>query len=392
MDLKTNQNLMKTTYLDFNELKIASISDIHLFHKKTTTQYIINNLNKYLVNDEFLCDINILFIAGDLFDDGIMFNNEDTSLVTLWVSKLLHICKRNNVTLRILEGTPSHDRNQSKIFLSINELLFGKDGVDLKYIKTLSIEYIDKYNINVLYVPDEWNHDNADTLIEVKQLLYVNKLEQVDFAIMHGQFEYQMPEIVNHNVKHDSSEYLKIVKHLIFIGHIHQHSSFDRIYSHGSFDRLRHGEEEPKGFIKATILKDCNYKVEFIENKNAKTYKTVVCKNEDIDVTLNKLDKIVKKLNPGSFIKILTNTNNPIFTSLSICKERWPDIEWSMDTKDKDTENNKISFKDSNKIYVPIIINRESIRTLLLNKIKNNNLNEEAMEKCISHIADIERI
>ena len=60
--------------------------------------------------------------------------------------------KPYNIILRILEGTPSHDWKQSKLFIHLNDLT--KAGTDVKYIDSLSIEYIDKFGINVLY-PDE---------------------------------------------------------------------------------------------------------------------------------------------------------------------------------------------------------------------------------------------
>jgi hypothetical protein len=189
---------MKEMSLVLNELRIASVSDIHLLHRNNKTPFIVSNLDKYLTNDEMLSKVDLLLFAGDVFDGPVAFSSEDIGVINIWIAKMLHKCKRHNVCVRVLEGTPSHDMNQSKIFTNINEILFKKesDRVDLKYVKTLSIEYIERFGINVLYVPDEWNHDTHDTLLEVKDLLKKNSLSQVDFAVMHGQFEYQLADVV----------------------------------------------------------------------------------------------------------------------------------------------------------------------------------------------------
>lgn len=375
-----------------DELRILSISDIHLLHRNNKTQFIINNLNKYVCNDEMLSKVDILFIAGDLFDGPVAFNNEDIGIVNIWVAKLLHKCKRYNVCLRVLEGTPSHDMGQSKIFTNLNEILF-KDttGVDLQYVKTLSVEYIERFGINVLYVPDEWNHDNYDTYIEVKEILKNKGLEKVDFAVMHGQFEYQLADVVKKHVKHDSALYLEMVRHLIFIGHVHKYSNMDRIYSHGSFDRLAHNEEEAKGFIYATVYKDGNYNCKFIENKTARIYKTVKCTSEDTEANMLKIDKAAAKLPDESFIRIMADKTNPIMNAEEVLKIRWPNLNWSFTkAKEKEDKSVTIAYHEEEK-YTPIIINKESIRNLLIPRINPLVGSEAIMNRCLLHISEMEK-
>ncbi len=376
------------------QLRITSVSDIHLLHRNNKTSYIIKNLDTYLCTDEVLSKTDVLFIAGDLFDGPVAFSNEDIGLVNIWIAKLLHKCRRYNVCLRVLEGTPSHDMNQSKIFTNLNEILFkdSESGVDLQYVKTLSVEYIERFGINVLYVPDEWNHDTHDTLLEVKSILKTKGLDKVDFAVMHGQFEYQMTDVVKQHLKHDSSEYLSLVEHLIFIGHIHKHSFKSRIYSHGSFDRLSHNEEEAKGYIYATVYKDGNYNCQFIENKGARLYKTIRCSGDDTEYNMKRIDKVAAKLPNESFIRVVSEQSNPIMNAQDILKQRWPDLFWSF-TKDKEKDKRDLtaSYSTEQK-YTPIIINRESIRNLLLPRLNGMQLNTPVMNRCMEHIGDIERI
>lgn len=376
----------------FDQLRIVSVSDIHLLHKNNKTQYIINNLNKYLCNDELLSKTDIFIIAGDLFDGSVSFSNEDIGLVNIWVSKLLHKCKRYNVCLRVLEGTPSHDMGQSKVFTNMNQILFkGETGADVQYVRTLSVEYIERFGINVLYVPDELNHDNHDTYISAKQILKTRGLEQVDFAVMHGQFEYQLADVVEKHIKHDSALYLEMVKHLIFIGHIHKYSCRDRIYAHGSFDRLAHNEEEAKGFIYATVFKDGAYKCEFIENKNARIYKTVKCTSEDTELNMVKIDKVAAKLPDESFIRIMSKQTNPIMSASETLKLRWPNLNWSFTKEKENDKKNATAAYHQEEKYTPIIINKESIRNLLLPRIGALHLNESVMSRCMRHISEMEK-
>lgn len=382
------------TFLVSNQIRIVSVSDVHLFHRNNKTQYILKNLDTYLSNDDVLSKTDILFIVGDLFDGPVPFSSDDVGYVNVWIAKLLHKCKKYNICLRVLEGTPSHDMNQSKIFTNINQMLFKgeQSGVDLKYVKTLSIEYIERFGINVLYVPDEWNHDNNDTLMEVRGLLRSNNLSQVDFAIMHGQFEYQLPEAIKAHVKHDSAEYLSIVKRLIFIGHIHKYSNHERIYSQGSFDRLSHNEEEAKGFIYATVYKDGNYECQFVENKTARIYKTVKCSSDDTELNMKRIDRIASKLPDESFIRVVADTTNPIMSAQDALKLRWPNLSWSF-TKDKEKDKRDIAANYSvEEKYTPIIINRESIRNLLLPRLNQMHLSNTVMSRCVQHIGDIERL
>lgn len=379
--------------LDSNCIRITSVSDIHLLHRNNKTEYIIKNLDTYLCSDEILGKTDILFIAGDLFDGPSAFSNDEIGLVNIWVAKLLHKCKRFNICLRVLEGTPSHDMNQSKVFVNIHQLLF-KDGpgVDLQYVKTLSIEHIERFGIHVLYVPDEWNHDTFDTLVEVKDLLKSNGLSKVDFAVMHGQFEYQLAEVVKAHVKHDSQEYLSIVKHLIFIGHIHKHSSMDRIYSHGSFDRLAHNEEEPKGFIYAVVNKDGSYDCQFVENKGARIYKSVKCMTEDIELNMKRIDKVAAKLPLDSFIRVVCSKDNSILSAQDELKKRWPNLFWSFSKeKEKDKTDLTAAYTQEKK-YTPIIINKDSIRNLLVPRLIGMQVPANVMARCNAHITEMERL
>ena len=144
-----------------SRLKIAELSDVHLGHHKTHAKHIIENLNKAFPDNDTTGQLDIIWIAGDLFDRMLNLPSDSVSAITNWVSKFLMMCKRRDILVRVLEGTPSHDWKQAKLLVDINE---GSNiNADLKYFTELSIEYIDKFGINVLYVPDEWRTKNEQT-------------------------------------------------------------------------------------------------------------------------------------------------------------------------------------------------------------------------------------
>ena len=317
--------------------------------------------------------------------------SEDAGLIDIWISKFLRLCNRYNIIVRVLEGTPSHDRQQSDRFRIINDIHYANDNktaVDLLYIKTLSIEHIDKYNIDVLYVPDEWNHETSDTLIEVKELLASKNIKQVDYAVMHGGFDYQMGSVIKNNIKHDSKEYLDLVKGLIFIGHIHQHSNCDRIYAGGSFDRLAHGEEETKGFLTATVNKDYSHEIVFVENTTARKFITVKCPYEDAELNLKRIDKHVKKLPSESFVRIETNKANAIVNNIDTLKRKWPFFHWSVLAKDKDIKDDTDIFSEDI-IYTPMVIDKETIIPLVIDRISKLNINPDILDRSSMHLKEL---
>lgn len=378
----------KTTKTQGKTLVIASISDIHLGHRRTPTSHIVAALEKFASNSKLLSKVDLFFLAGDVFDDLLMFSSEEVVQSETWIARFLRRCHRYNVTVRVLEGTPSHDRKQSISFLKINAILAKHNHeADLKYIDSVHVEINEKLGVSILYVPDEWRHDTSDTLECVREQMQAKGVTQVDFACMHGMFTYQVPEMSKLHIKHVEAEYLTLVRSLIFIGHVHGYSNFERIYSHGSFDRLAHGEEDPKGFILATVQADGDYVAEFVENTDALTYVTYRCFHDDLEESLQFLDRRVQKLRPGSHVRIESKKKHPIAHGLETLNSRWPHLSWSFLLKDKDKEKPKTSdaLIDQQQ-YVPLIINRESIGSLVTDRLKNKNVSATLIETALAQL------
>lgn len=368
MQILTKQPITQQMTLNINYLVL---SDVHLGHKRNDTKYIIDNLDKFLFIDNNFSYLDMIFIAGDLFDSLLDLSNDDISLSLAWLSRLFHYCHKNNIKLRILEGTPSHDWKQSRQAKTVYDII--NLPIDFMYIDTLYIEYLKDLELYILYVPDEWTSSTKTTFDQVQVLLKDNNIKQVDIAIMHGLFNYQLKGITGNIQKHNESDYLSIVKYFINIGHIHTYSNYERIIAQGSFDRLSHGEEESKGAVVCTLTENRidNYFV-FIENKSARIFKTIEIKSKDLDISLNKIHKIVSKLPANSYVRIKAAKDHPVYSAFEQIKNKYFELFFSKTSLEDEEEylliKNNTTTDNS---YMPLTITKENIKILLLEQINS---------------------
>lgn len=368
-------------------LKLAVISDIHLGHRKNRSSKIINNFEDAIFNDPSNSELDIIFLAGDIFDSLLDLNSPDLDDIDFWICRLLRFCNTHDIVLRVLEGTPSHDWTQPERFITLAKIMKLKN-LDIDYIDNVAIEYIEKFDINILYVPDEIQPTTEKTLALVKNALLNKGLDKVDFAIMHGQFEYQLPEHIKNIPRHNSKDYLDIVKHYIFIGHIHTHSVKDRIIAQGSFDRLKHGEEEPKGYVKAFINKD-NKEYFFIENKNARTYKTIDCSKLDLEDSFNLIKKIANGLKADSCVRVSALSKHPILTNMEELIRLYPTMVWTKHIKkDKTKEELDKVIAEEEILYVPVTISKDNLLDLIRPRLESNFSDTNILLTCESLIKE----
>lgn len=302
------------------------------------------------------------------------------------MGRLIEICERRNIVLLILRGTIFHDKKQSKVFESIAKLT--KTTCDVRYIDTLCIEYLEQFDINILFVPDEWRACAKDTELEVKKLLNDKNLTQVDYAIMHGAFPHQYPEIDNVHL-HDADFYLSIVKKYILIGHIHIPSVWERIISHGSTDRLRHGEEHDKGLFLIESHRDSfnNDKIVFKINKNAARFKIVNVVGLSKEEIYNVLTSVIKILVDENeeylipcFIRVDYDKGNPNIDIINSFKKSYFLIRWS--TKSiADKALNKETFIPT--VFKPQDINEFNIISILRKRLEDNNVDKDTINETL---------
>lgn len=364
--------MMNGTRPDFY---VAVASDLHLGNTRNNALEIANNLRAAFPDNVETAKLHMICIAGDVFDKLLSLSNEDVHEIDFWFAYMLRLCKKHNIMFRILDGTKSHDWYQSRRVETLNKIM-GCD-CDLKYVRDLSIEYIPKFDINILYVPDEWNTTTERTLTQVKDLLRAKGLDQVDYAMMHGQFEYQLPAHIEAQ-KHSSSEYLKIVRELIFIGHVHKHSRYDRIIAQGSFDRLTHGEEEPKGHVRAYCRPSGEHDIVFIENKNAKRFVTVNCVGLDANSTLLKIEDSVKDLPDGSHIRLEADTDNPVLGNMEAIVRSYSRFSWKTLGREQKTEKDK-EDEDEESGAAAVTFTQDNLGQLLMERLVKKDATNEML-------------
>lgn len=368
-----NQPLIKPLEQFQGTIKYLVISDIHLGHKRNTSHEIIENLYKYFddfVSDGRFHDLDILFIAGDLFDQALWFNSDDVVGVLLFTRRLMAWCEYNKIKLRILEGTPSHDRNQPRNLVPVAKTF---SRLDFRYVETLCVEAFYDLGITCLYIPDEFAGSALEAQGAVATELDRLGLEKVDIAILHGMFKYQVPEIGSDRFKYDEAFFLSKVKAFISIGHVHKHSTYERIISQGSFDRLCHGEEEPKGGVYIELHPHGN-RFYFIENVCAKKFKTVHIKTPDLEKAVAQVRKVADSLGDNDFLRIKAPKAHAIFNVFDTIANDYLMLTFSKLTEEEDTEKQQlINAQDFlNVDYTPVQITRENIVGMIMEGVRAN--------------------
>lgn len=343
-------------------LKYSVSSDVHLGHLKTPTAHIIQSFKSSILTESNK-DLDVLFIAGDLFDRLLDLNSKEVQLIIEFFNYLLSYCYSNNILIRVLEGTPSHDWQQSSTLVKLNDIRTHK--CDLKYHKFLDIEYIERIGKYVLYIPDEWTNSHDELELQIQEKLNQHSITKVDIAIMHGQFKYQLAGKKYNGFYFKEEYFLNLVRGYIHVGHYHMFSKFDRILANGSLERLAHGEEAPKGYV---IVEDDKYT--FVENTNAYTYVTLNITNA---TTLERLDKLIAKYPVNSYIRLLLSKEHEFNINFNELKLRYLDYHMKKIVKENLSDiSGSISYvlnEDELEISNTFTIDND-IYTLLQNNIK----------------------
>ncbi len=366
-----------------------SVSDVHLGNIRTTAEFILDNLERELFNGR-LVGLDLFIIAGDLYDRLLENNHPANGRILLFVDKLMAECSLHGVKLRVLEGTPSHDNKQNKIFDHLYAT--GNYSCDMRYVDTLSVEYMEDWDIRILYVPDKIRTTVAEIYTDTLAIFENLGITQVDLAIMHGAFSHQLPPMAKE--VHDPEAWLALVKHWILVGHVHFHSIYERIAAQGSFDRMVQGEEGPKGFLIGTLNLDGNVKkdqIYFIENTGAKKHITIDCTNLDIETSLKKIEDIAGSLPDESYIRLIAEAGNPIFSNLHEIKKINLAHIWKTDEKSTDEEEQtqqQIEHEEGLDDWVPTHIDKSNIVDIVMQRLTNKELNGEILRLSESFITE----
>lgn len=358
-------------------IRISVISDVHLGHDNTPTNTITNNIINYFLSSPDVASSDIIFISGDLLDQLVSLSNGVSVDILTIMNIILRYCSDRGIKLRILKGTPSHDYDQNQHFVTLAKI--NNLPVDMKYINILDIEYISEWDINILYLPDEWRGQHLISEQEVKALLIERNLTHVDIAIMHGMFEQQVPKGVSIPT-HNSVAYLSFVKGLIFIGHDHRYQNYGRITIPGSYDRIAHGEENPKGYVTAILNNDYSYTIKFHENKGAKKYLTIKLIKIPSENGLEVIDKVVALLDTSASIRLMVSDDYIAYQMvLKHCRAKYPQHTWLIERAESKKRKDK-SIKDIvSTINAPNTINKLNIESELSARLFKLNPDKDAV-------------
>lgn len=321
-------------------------TDHHNLHPHTPTRHILANMDTFYYKENNLSEIDLSIWGGDFFHDLAPANDPNFSLCQRWIKAHLQRCHDNKVHVRIIEGTSSHDRQQPEQF----DILKPLNSPYIKYIDTLSIEYIPELKINVMYVPDNFGHTSTEIIYDqALKLLAERNLTQVHVIVLHGGFDFQLPAIANKNGSlYDSVKWSALAKHVIFSGHIHKPSSKLNIKGGGSFDRTAFGEMHPKGAYRFWFNED-EFKAEFWENKNALIYDRIIINQEMTSKEITKeLNSYLAKNPPKhTHIQLVGGSAGITGPLINDFKEQYP--QYSFDLKNAKEDN--IEIDDS--LYIP---------------------------------------
>lgn len=236
-----------------NTIVSAHISDIHFPVMDPRKQYDIL-CDQFIYKLQLLNQLNLVCINGDLFDHKVMTSSDATYYASLFIAKLVELCKDKNATLIILQGTISHDNNQIKMYYHYMERM----DVDVRIVTNIQFETV-KY-ARILCIP-EFNN-----LAEEIYDRYLNKSGFYDMCIMHGNFKGAVYEDSPSNSRIFTIDDFINCRGPIISGHIHKpgcHSG--HFYYCGSPYRWRFDDDHDKGFILMVMdTVSRNYQIENI--------------------------------------------------------------------------------------------------------------------------------
>lgn len=360
--------------------RIASFSDVHTGHHNTPTTEILDQLRIAFPGDAETAKLDLITIPGDFFDRLLTLTDPNVFHIKSWVNSFLRMAKRLDIVVIVLKGTPSHDWDQSQVFVSEN--VNAMIECELYYVDKLDILTVDSLDATFLCVPDEWLPEPDDTWNEVTQLMQRAGLDKVDFALMHGTFPHQLPGHIK-TPRHNPERYLSIVRYYIFVGHIHKHSVWERIISQGSFSRLCHNEEEAKGHVLVNIKENGENEIIFVENKGARIYKTIDCRGLSAEAVLQLMSATVPQYPEGSFIRIRANPGDPALASLKVLQTTYLGYNWSTPKVDANTTATAKEIQQAlTTKFQAISITPENIVSLVIDKIKQKSKNANLIDHC----------
>lgn len=215
---------------------IVSIADIHFGRIDSATQYSILQ-EQFLDKIEQLPILDIIVVAGDLYDRKFMADSDPITYATLFIGKLMEISRVKNASVILLAGTKGHDADQLNVFYHY------KNNPAYKAYIVETLEHLHIEGMNILCIPE---------LYGIDEKMYESYLynDYYDMTIMHGTIK---GAVYGDNVKESRLFTIDDFQYClgpIISGHVHTGGCFNNdFYYTGSPIRTSFGEENTKGFL-----------------------------------------------------------------------------------------------------------------------------------------------
>ena len=212
------------------------ISDLHFGTVNPKVEYEILK-EQFIDKIITMPRIDIISINGDLFDHKVLSNSDAVLYASLFVDDLCKIARQFGATLILIDGTPSHECGQLKLFYHY----LNDPTLDIRIIT--NIQFVYTHGATILCIPEL--HGVEESVYQ--QYLYQNYCDQV-----FGHMTYN-GAVFGNNVGtgrlFNIEDFLRC-RGPIISGHVHKPGCFDKhFYYCGSPLRYKFGEEEPKGFL-----------------------------------------------------------------------------------------------------------------------------------------------
>lgn len=355
------------------DVNILVLTDLHLGKTGINPHDVRDHLRECLYDR--MADTDLLCIGGDFFDCLCNLNNDAGIVATMIVDDLLDLAIANNVYIRVVRGTFSHDRFQNRLFLSArrsNTRLHNKPLV--RVIDNIELELFEDLKISVVYCPDDQPYtDITQTLLDLVQ---AHKLSKVDFIFSHGYYTHLLPTGLT-KVPHNTLDYDRlepILNGACCNGHVHIANVYKRVFNCGSFERMQHGDEGDKGYFSLhynTKTHKLNY--EFVVNKNTTPFITVdlnqVNNVEDaLKLISNTLNHIRKQRNDDNLVIHLRLAGNSEFVAAYV-RENFPNVILAT----KSTVTQDVSTEDLITIHEELpIITEDNLARMVYDNLTNS--------------------
>lgn len=282
------------------KIKIVEINDIHF--GIAGTDRLRKELDFFL---DFLRthDLDILELNGDYFNNELSLVSSAALTGISFFNEILSIAKAKKFSVRMIEGTYTHDKFQPKIFNDFVKEENGEKEVDYRFFETVGDEKLK--GLDILYIPEEYPLNHEEFYREYRNKKY-------DLIFCHGTWDFINFGGMISNDRNDIhtapvfkyNEWASALEHGVAIcGHIHGRHIFKNkdgvkiiypgAYSAWSFDQI-----SKRGFLYLEFDTDTKeFTYEFINNDQAPTYANLNVSDLGLDLEKCSVEEIKQKIN-----------------------------------------------------------------------------------------------